>query len=215
MQSKSKRIALYGIFVAVLVVVFYLETLIGSFWITPPAIVSLSLLFTFCLSGDWKLGLGGGVLFGLTSWALAAIFANAAFIFPWVSVLPRLFVGIGAYGAFRLTKRLTKNSGKKFLTDILPYSVGAACGILINTALVVTALTLFLPEMGTLGYWLGACITVNFPIELAAAIILTPVLSGALRRAFGAKKPAAESAAHERETSESAEHGREASEQKS
>lgn len=36
MKSKSKRIALYGVFAALLVVVFYLETLIGSFWVTPP-----------------------------------------------------------------------------------------------------------------------------------------------------------------------------------
>ena len=57
MASESRRIALYGVFAALIVVVFYLETLIGSFWITPPAIVSLSLLFTFCLSADWRLGL--------------------------------------------------------------------------------------------------------------------------------------------------------------
>lgn len=187
MKSKSKRIALYGVFAALIVVVFYLETLIGSFWITPPAIVSLSLLFTFCLSADWRLGLGGGILFGLTSWALAAIFGNPAFIFPWVSVLPRIFVGIGAYGAFRLTKCLVKDKANHFVTEYLPYSIGALCGIIINTALVVTALTLFLPEMGSLGYWLSACITINFPVELIAAIILTPVLSNALKKAFGKK----------------------------
>ena len=166
MESKSKRIALYGVFAALIVVVFYLETLIGSFWITPPAIVSLSLLFTFCLSADWRLGLGGGILFGLTSWALAAMFGNPAFIFPWISVLPRAFVGIGAYGGFRLTKRLVKDKANYFVTECLPYSIGALCGIVINTALVVTALTLF---------------------ELIAAVILTPVLSNALKRAFGKK----------------------------
>ncbi len=187
MESKSKRIALYGVFAALIVVVFYLETLIGSFWITPPAIVSLSLLFTFCLSADWRLGLGGGILFGLTSWALAAMFGNPAFIFPWISVLPRAFVGIGAYGGFRLTKRLVKDKANYFVTECLPYSIGALCGIVINTALVVTALTLFLPEMGSLGDWLSACITINFPIELIAAVILTPVLSNALKRAFGKK----------------------------
>lgn len=184
MNSKSKRIALYGIFAALLVVVFYLETLIASFWITPPAIISLSLLMTLCLSEDWKLGFGGGVLFGLTSWALAAIFASPVFILPWVSVLPRLFVGIGAYGAFRLVKHLMRNKNNTFLTAYLPYSVGAACGIIINTVLVIAALTLFLPEMGSLGYWISACITINFPIELIAAVVLTPILSNALNRSF-------------------------------
>lgn len=188
MNSKSKRIALYGVFAALLVVVFYLETLIASFWITPPAIVSLSLLMTLCLSEDWKLGFGGGVLFGLTSWALAAIFASPVFIFPWVSVLPRLFVGIGAYGAYRLVKHFTRNKSSKFLTAYLPYSVGAACGVIINTVTVIAALTLFLPEMGSLGYWISACITINFPIELVAAILLTPVLSNALNRAFKKNK---------------------------
>lgn len=184
MKSKSKRIALYGVFAALLVVVFYLETLIGSFWVTPPAIVSLSLLFTLCLSDDWKLGLGGGILFGLTSWALAAIFANPVFIFPWNSVLPRLFVGIGAYGVFRLMSFLVRNRKNKFVTAYLPYSIGAACGILINTVLVITCLTLFESDMGSLSYWMSICLTINFPIELVAAMVLTPILSNALKRAF-------------------------------
>lgn len=188
MKSKSKRIALYGIFAALLVVVFYLETLIGSFWITPPAIISLSLLFTLCLSEDWKLALGGGVLFGLVSWALAAMFGNAVFIFPWISVLPRLFVGIGAYGAFRLIKHLVRNKTNQFLVSYLPYSVGALCGILINTILVITCLTLFAPDLGSLSYWISACVTLNFPIELAAAVVLTPILCNAIKRGVSSKK---------------------------
>ncbi len=188
MKSKSKRIALYGIFAALLVVMFYLETLIGSFWITPPAIISLSLLFTLCLSEDWKLALGGGVLFGLVSWALAAMFGNPVFIFPWISVLPRLFVGIGAYGAFRLIKHFVRNKTNKFLVSYLPYSVGALCGILINTILVITCLTLFAPDLGSLSDWISACVTLNFPIELVAAVVLTPVLCNAIKRGASSKK---------------------------
>ena len=188
MKSKSKRIALYGIFAALLVVVFYLETLIGSFWITPPAIISLSLLFTLCLSEDWKLALGGGVLFGLVSWALAAMFGNAVFIFPWISVLPRLFVGIGAYGAFRLVKYFVRNKTNKFLVSYLPYSIGAMCGILINTILVIACLTIFAPDLGSLSYWISTCVTLNFPIELVAAVVLTPILCNAIKRGLPAKK---------------------------
>lgn len=188
MKSKSKRIALYGIFAALLVVVFYLETLVASFWITPPAIISLSLLFTLCLSEDWKLALGGGVLFGLVSWALAAMFGNAVFIFPWISVLPRLFVGIGAYGTFRLVKYFVRNKTNKFLVSYLPYSIGAMCGILLNTILVIACLTIFAPDLGSLSYWISACVTLNFPIELVAAVILTPILCNAIKRGLPAKK---------------------------
>lgn len=177
-KNKAHRIAFFGVMAALLFVVFLIETLIGSVWITPPAIFSLSILFTLCLSDDYLTGLIGGILFGVMSFIIAVIVANPLFILPWISILPRCFVGIGSYGTYRGLKALFKK-GPKFSSEVLPYSLGAAVGIITNTLLVVLCLTFFSPEAygQSFAEWMKAVLTINFPIELGAAIILTPIFS--------------------------------------
>ena len=183
-KSKTRSIAVLGIMTAVLIVVFALETLIGAFFITPPAVLSLTVLFVLCFSYDVTVGFLSGVIFGLSSLIIAWAIGNPLFILPWISVLPRLLVGIGAYGVKSLTAKLTENSQKRFLKDTLPYSLGAGTGIIINTLSVLLCLTFFAPE----GYgntfigWMKLLITVNFPIELVCAVVLTPILIKPVKR---------------------------------
>ena len=177
-KSKTKLIAFYGVFSALILVLFYFETLISfALTLTPPAVLSLPVVFTFCLLDDWKTGLVGGIIFGVSSFVIALSIGNPLFILPWISILPRLFVGIGAYGGYKLIKTLTKNRQNSFVKDLLPYSVGAFIGIILNTVLVILCLTLFASSYGGFAYWVKACITINFPIELVVAVILTPILS--------------------------------------
>lgn len=184
MNRTTKTIALAGIMSALMIVLFTLETVIGAMWITPPAVLSLSVLFVFCFSYDWKFGLLSGAVFGLSSLVIAFIVGNPLFIIPTISVLPRVITGIAAYGIYSLAKTLCGKSNNAFVKESLPYSIGAFFGIILNTLFVLVALTLFAPtEYGnTFAGWFKAVITLNFPIELVCAVILTPILSKAVKK---------------------------------
>ena len=185
-SSKARTVALLGVMSAVLVAVLFVESSIFKiFSYTPPAFLSLGILMTLCLSWDLKRAFLFSVVFGVTSLLCALYIGNPYFVMPWVSILPRLFVGPAAYGVFKLIKKATKNR-TRFLRVIFPLAVGAAVGILTNTALVITCLSLFFPsgtEGGfTIAQWIELCITLNFPIELVCAVILTPALAVAVEK---------------------------------
>ena len=177
-KSNTKKIAFYGVFSALILVLFYFETLISfALTLTPPAILSLPVVMTFCLLDDWKTGLVGGIIFGVSSFIIALSIANPLFILPWISILPRFFVGISAYLVCALFKKISQKRQNKFLKEVLPYSLGAFVGIILNTILVIICLSLFASSYGGFVYWVQLCVTINFPIELIVAVILTPILS--------------------------------------
>jgi uncharacterized membrane protein len=185
-SSKARTVALLGVMSAVLVAVLFIESAIYKiFSYTPPAFLSLGILMTLCLSWDLKRAFLFSTIFGVTSLLCALFIGNPYFLMPWISILPRLFVGPAAYGVFKLIKKATKNR-TKFLRVNFPLAVGAAVGILTNTALVITCLSLFFPsgtEGGfTIAQWIELCITLNFPIELVCAVILTPALAVAVEK---------------------------------
>ena len=142
---------------------------------------------TLCLSWDLKRAFLFSAVFGVTSLLCALFIGNPYFVMPWISILPRLFVGPCAYGVYKLTKKLTGKSEKKFVNASLPYAIGAAAGILTNTLLVIACLSLFFPAGAEGGFsvadWIKMCITINFPIELVCATILTPILAVAVKKA--------------------------------
>jgi uncharacterized membrane protein len=128
-------------------------------------------------------GLITGFLFGLFSLIQAAISAatplDTAFVNPLISVVPRLFIGPGAWLLYVL---VSGNSGKTGKTSGPPVretagiATAAIGGTLINTVLVLSALGFFklLP-------WevIGAIALTNAPLEagVAAAITLAIALS--------------------------------------
>ncbi len=187
-NSSAHTVALLGITSAVMVAVLFIESAIFKiFAYTPPAFLSLGILMTLCLSWDLKRAFLFSAVFGVTSLFCALFIGNPYFLMPWISILPRLFVGPAAYGTFCLVKKCTARSEKKFLNSTLPLGVGAAVGILTNTVLVIACLSLFFPASAKGGFtvadWIKMCITINFPIELVCAIILTPILTVAVRKA--------------------------------
>lgn len=185
-NSKARTVALLGVMSAVLVAVLFIESSIFKiFAYTPPAFLSLGILMMLCLCWDLKRAFLFSVIFGATSLFCALYIGNPYFAMPWISILPRLFVGPAAYGIFKFIKKATQNK-TKFWRVTFPLAVGAAVGILTNTILVIACLSLFFPagvEGGfTVAEWIGLCIKINFPIELVGAIILTPVLVVAVEK---------------------------------
>ena len=186
-KSASHTIALLGVMAAVLVTVLFIESAIYKiFSYTPPAFLSLGILMTLCLSWDLKRSLLFSIVFGITSLLCAVFIGNPYFLMPWISILPRLFVGPAAYGVYKLCGKATSKSNKKFLNSTLPLAVGASAGIITNTILVITCLSLFFPASVEGGFtaveWIKACISINFPIELICATILTPILAVAIKK---------------------------------
>ena len=107
-----------------------------------------------------------GTIFGLTSLVQAAV--NPAkgpldvfFVNPLISVLPRLFIGLAAWAAFRLFKAKFRAAGA---------AVAGIVGALTNTVLVLGALVV----AGAIPLALAGTVFVsNGLIEAAASAILT------------------------------------------
>ena len=186
-RSQSRTVALLGVMSAVMIVVLFIESAIYKiFSYTPPAFLSLGILMTLCLSWDLERSFLFSIVFGVTSLFCALFIGNPYFLMPWISILPRLFVGPAAYQAYAFAKKCTNKSTKKFVHTNLPLAIGAAVGILTNTILVITALCVFFPAGAEGGFsaveWIKMCIGINFPIELVCAVILTPILAIAVKK---------------------------------
>ncbi len=186
-NSSAQIVAQLGVMAAVMVSVLFLESAIFKiFSYTPPAFLSLGILMTLCLCWDLKRAFLFSAIFGVTSLLCALFIGNPYFLMPWISILPRLFVGPIAYGSYCLIKKLIAKSQKVFVNSTLPLCVGAGMGILANTVLVISCLSIFFPASVEGGFgladWIALCITINFPIELVCAIILTPILVKAVKK---------------------------------
>ena len=188
MKSKSKNIALAGIWSALIFVVLLVESVLGKFVlpVLPPAIISFAVMLTLCLIGDWKYALTAGTILGVSSMICAFVIGNEVFINPLISVVPRILMGLVAYGVYELFRYLFRNAKSVFVREILPISLGAAFGIFTNTGLVLGLIAVVYQGdfFGSLvGLFQGAT-AINFPLEFACSVILTPVLVRALRRAL-------------------------------
>ena len=120
----------------------------------------------------WKYGAFLGFVWGMS--CLVRAFTNPLWVLftnPVISVLPRIIVGIVPALVYNA---LTKHNCKSYFSCI----VATIAGTVTNTVLVLTAMYLFSSEWnGSLVYTIYATlIGVNGLIELAAAVILVPLV---------------------------------------
>ena len=182
MNNKTKIITTSGVMGALTFVVMFLETYVFTIVIplAPPCILSLSLAITLSLAGDWKYMFIGGTAMGVCSLIIAFIIGNPVFILPWVSILPRVFIGVVAFGVAKLISKLTKNSKNKFLSQYLPNGFGAVLGVITNTVLVLSMMYL-LRLVGTEDI-IATFMAINFPLEVIGSAILVPILVNVVKR---------------------------------
>ena len=178
----TTKIAFYGIFSALVFVVMFLETYVFTILIplAPPAFLSLSLAVTLSVFGDWRNMFFGGTVFGMCSLIIAFIIGNPVFILPWISILPRIFIGVVSFGMLKFVKMFTNKSKVKFIRKTLPYSICAIFGIITNTVLVL--LVMFLSKFIGIEEVVGTFMAINFPIEIIATMILVPIFVNAIRK---------------------------------
>lgn len=163
--------------------------------------LSLTLMHLPVLLGaylyGWKKGLLYGLAFGLTSWFVALTRASGAldvlFVYPWISVLPRLFFGFISGLLFQLVKKTPKiyRNG---------WAVGGLAALLscLHTVLVFSDLYLFYPRLIQSYFSSGEPISQGIAITFLAALslgmigeaslaaLIVPVSAKALRK-VGAK----------------------------
>lgn len=110
-------VATLGIMAAVIVVATVLDkayslglVAIGGASLAVCSLVSVTL--SAMLYNKFPYAIAAGALFGVTSFVLAYIFPSPIFQNPLASVVPRLFIGIVGFGAYRLARLAAKGMMK-------------------------------------------------------------------------------------------------------
>lgn len=187
-NDKAHFVAFIGVMFALIFVLFLLEGTILSGVGMTACILSLPVAIALSVYDDWKRSFIGGTLLGLCSCVFCLIFASA-FIFyanPLISVLPRLFIGITAYWTYFGLAKLLKNVKSKYVREALPAAVAGAVGSVTNTVLYLLAVNIWTGTADkALSAILSVAVTIYFPIELIACIILVPLYVAALKKVSG------------------------------
>ena len=141
-MKKSTQIVSTFAVMATLIVVANLLDKAYSFGLTAliGAALAVCALVTVTLSATlydkWYYAVGAGLMFGLVSFALAYIFPSMLFRNPLISVLPRAFVGIIGYGAYKLAQRAVKGLSSVALKTRLHFAIPLTAVCLLVAGLV-------------------------------------------------------------------------------
>ena len=184
---RNKRvtdIAFAGIILAIMAIlnfvpnVGYIKIIPGTFEIT---IIHIFVIIFAWLLG-WKAGLLSGLAFGVFCWANAFIVGNLTFQNPLVAVLPRIFFGFITGLAFDLTRLIRKPK--------LRFGIDVALCVMVTTIHTLSVLLMiyvaFQSEevFETYMKTMFASMVINFPVELAAAAVISPLVILGLDKAF-------------------------------
>lgn len=143
-EIKVKSLAMDAMIIAIIVIMGLIPQ-VGYIMILPGlslTLVHLPVLLG-CYIGGPKKGLLYGLVFGLTSWYQAMFNMsglNIFFIYPWISVLPRVLFGFIAGLVFSFLRKLLKGKDKFYVTSGTSFLL-----TVIHTALVFSCLFIFYP----------------------------------------------------------------------
>ncbi|HLV49984.1 MAG TPA: ECF transporter S component [Erysipelothrix sp.] len=189
---KTKQLVFTALFMAI-VFVLGLWPQLGFIQLGP--FVQVTIIHVPVIIGAIFLGPQSGVLIGLAfgigsfinSMSSAVIFAPV-FANPLVSVLPRMIFGWSVYYIYAFFKRLFKNK------KTLGYGMAAGVSTLFHALMVVPLLFFFgMGQSGVAAYltdsfgasiinFIGAIFVANTLMEVAVAVIIAPIILGALNR---------------------------------
>lgn len=180
-HNTAKRVALYGVYFAVIFVAFNIDSLLSLILPIKFAIVTISVVATLVLlsSNLFEAGLVG-CFFGLSS-LLSQLYLPKVpeFLNPLASVLPRICVGLGVFGMFLLMRKLTQRNR---YSELISATVAGGSGAIINTVLVMAALSIF--RSSPYLDMIKSVLVANFIPEFVGACILVPIISIAVSKAI-------------------------------
>lgn len=184
-KDKAHFVAFIGVMFALIFVLFLLEGAVLSGLGMTACILSLPVAIALSIYDDWKKSFVGGTLLGLASCLFCLIFASL-FIFyanPLICVLPRMFIGITAYWTYFGLSKLFKKVKSKFVRESIPAAIAGIVGSLTNTVLYLLAVNIWAGNiMGSLTALLTVAVSIYFPIELVACMILVPIYVAVLKK---------------------------------
>lgn len=185
MNSKTKRVTLYAVMFAVILVAMTLDRMFSFFNIMSFAIFALAATCTFAMAKDnvWD-ALAAGFFFGLASNLTAFWFGKTTFYYPWTAILPRLFVGITAYGAYRLIKLVLSRMKNERGREYIALTVAGVIAPLSNTVYTLSCLYFFAQGDPLYMAFVAAFFTNVLP-ELIITTIAAPLLILGVRRGLG------------------------------
>lgn len=184
-NSKSRRVAFIGamgavVFVSLLIESYVFARLFAGF---NPAVLSIPLALSLCLFSKDKTYMFLGLILGVCSMIIGCMLGfYEIWLNPLISLLPRLLMGVVAYFVCRLFEKVFSKSSNKFVSKTLPISIGAICGAIVNTVLVLTMMVAF--SFNTLGGVLAIIISLNTPAEIIACAVLTPLFVKTERKVY-------------------------------
>jgi uncharacterized membrane protein len=140
-KEKIREMTLLAIFIAIIAVLGLVPSFglgsssLGFIRIAPnieATIIHIPVLIGATLLGR-KMGIYLGLAFGVISLIAAFIYTSPMFVYPWVSVLPRILFGLIIYDVMRFFQRVIKNK-------YLAFGIGFFVLTLIHTLMVLTLL---------------------------------------------------------------------------
>ena len=184
-NDKAHFVAFIGVMFALIFVLFLLEGAVLSGLGMTACILSLPVAIALSIYDDWKKSFVGGTILGFASCLFCLVFASM-FIFyanPLISVLPRMFIGVTSYWTyFGLSKLFTK-AKSVFVRESIPAAIAGVVGSLTNTVLYLLAVNIWAGNvMGSLTAIMNVAVSIYFPIELAACLVLVPIYVAVLKK---------------------------------
>ncbi len=170
--SKASYIARYAIMLATILVAVLLDKTITLGLPIAGATCELLVTLSFCfLLNSWLDGFLSTVFMGLSSFIWSFPFSNVASQNPLISVLPRMFVGIIAFCAYRLILLVTRKVKNQTVCQIAAITLSAFCGLLANTVLYLGALSYFGKGYGSFVTLLKGVVILNILPEYLVSLL--------------------------------------------
>ena len=183
MVNKAGRVARYALMFAAIIVATLVDRVITLGLPIAGATVELLVTFVLCfLFNSWLDGFLAFAFMGLSSFVLAFPFSKVSSQNPLISVVPRLVVGVVAFGVYRLVLWLTRKSDKQRACQVAAMCAATAVGLVTNTVLFLGALTLFTDMYGSLVLAIQSLVVINILPEYTLAFVgVAPIVLGVRR----------------------------------
>ena len=186
MKMKSTGVARYAAVVAIVAVGIAIDSMLTAQFGLSAAIATLLVVLPLTQAFTIRESVVACATFGVLSLIRAYVLpsvTSVAFMKIEVAILPRLAIAFTAHFVYRWLARAFKGARNAYVKKYLASALSAAVGMLTNTILVLTAITL-----GSAGNVLDKVISTFVAgyssIELVLSVVLVPVVTARLVRIF-------------------------------
>lgn len=145
-NSKAYKLTKYAIMTATIFVAMLLDRVISIGLPISTAACVLLVTFSFCyLDNTWLTGILTCTLFGFISFFKEFIFPSSVaafpvYVWPIITILPRVAMGAVAFGVYRLALLCTRKLRKEYARQTLCITVATFFGNITNTVLFLLTL---------------------------------------------------------------------------